>query len=183
LRATLAELGAVGYAALRIEDVAERAGVNKTTVYRRWPTKPDLVGAALRQCSSGPTPDTGTLRGDLISLGKHLISQARSTEGKALMRMLAVDWQHPDILDLGRQIRAEHQRARAKIIERAIARGELPAKSEPDVIIEAAIAPLHGRVKFGLGIEPRFVERLVDLVLIGARNGGARARRARSRRA
>ena len=45
LTATAEELGRSGYAALRIEDVAERAGVNKTTIYRRWPTKAALVKA------------------------------------------------------------------------------------------------------------------------------------------
>jgi AcrR family transcriptional regulator len=43
MEATLAELALTGYGALRIEDVAVRAGVNKTTVYRRWPTKEELV--------------------------------------------------------------------------------------------------------------------------------------------
>ena len=47
LRATAEELGRVGFAALRIEDVALRSGVNKTTIYRRWPTKQELVRASL----------------------------------------------------------------------------------------------------------------------------------------
>src|SRR5262249_40598485 len=66
LAATTAELGRVGYAALRMEDVATTAGVNKTTVYRRWPTKADLVGAAMRGLGAPaqPAPDTGSLRGD-----------------------------------------------------------------------------------------------------------------------
>ena len=64
LSAVLQELSRVGYRGLRIEDVALRAGVNKTTVYRRWPTKIELVRAAL-VCDSTcriPHPDTGTLR-------------------------------------------------------------------------------------------------------------------------
>ena len=47
LRTTLEVLGQQGYAGLRIEDVAARAGVNKTTIYRRWPTKEDLIAAAI----------------------------------------------------------------------------------------------------------------------------------------
>src|SRR5882757_10372604 len=47
LIATAEELSRVGYSSLRVEDVAARSGVNKTTIYRRWPTKPELVGAAV----------------------------------------------------------------------------------------------------------------------------------------
>src|SRR5687768_17134081 len=73
MNATAHELGRAGYAALRIEDVAERSGVNKTTIYRRWPGKSDLVlevinqqvAAALGQRPEGLSFDTGTLRGDL----------------------------------------------------------------------------------------------------------------------
>ena len=60
LEATAEELSRVGYAALRVDEVAERSGVNKTTIYRRWPTKSDLVRATLEhfkfggaQCSRG----------------------------------------------------------------------------------------------------------------------------------
>ena len=54
LIATAEELTRVGYAAFRVEDVAARSGVNKTTIYRRWPTKPELVTAAVR------TPDSAS---------------------------------------------------------------------------------------------------------------------------
>src|SRR3954454_17804776 len=56
-----------GYDALRVEDVASRAGVHKTTVYRRWPTKADLVMAVVEGRSEErvPVPDTGSLEDDL----------------------------------------------------------------------------------------------------------------------
>ncbi|HEY4158264.1 MAG TPA: helix-turn-helix domain-containing protein, partial [Polyangiaceae bacterium] len=67
LRTTAEELTRVGYVALRVEDVALRSSVNKTTIYRRWPTKPELVAAALRFAVRRPeAPDTGSLRGDLL---------------------------------------------------------------------------------------------------------------------
>src|SRR3984885_1261290 len=67
LRATAEELARVGYAALRMEDVARAAGVNKTTVYRRWPTKMRLVAEAMRHERErrSVAPDTGSLREDL----------------------------------------------------------------------------------------------------------------------
>ncbi len=61
LDATIAELSEVGYAALRIESVAERAGVNKTTIYRRWGDKAGLVATAFidRRDEFAPPPAAG----------------------------------------------------------------------------------------------------------------------------
>src|SRR4030095_5129663 len=68
LRTTLEVLGQEGYAGLRIDDVALRAGVNKTTIYRRWPTRADLVIATLTALASPPTAiETGCLERDLQS--------------------------------------------------------------------------------------------------------------------
>ena len=69
LKATLEEIGRAGYEALRVEDVASRSGVNKTTIYRRWPTKVDLVSAAMRHLAPAPEPpETGSVRSDLLAL-------------------------------------------------------------------------------------------------------------------
>ena len=66
LKAVAEQLGLVGYAALRIEDVAARSGVNKTTIYRRWPNKHELVHAVLTESSYRmEVPDTGALRSDV----------------------------------------------------------------------------------------------------------------------
>ena len=67
LEATAELLTEVGYDQLTIDEVAARAGVHKTTVYRRWPTKPELITAAASAHSEQnvPIPDTGTLLGDL----------------------------------------------------------------------------------------------------------------------
>ena len=55
----------VGYDKMRVEDVADRAGVHKTTVYRRWPTKAALTAdaIALNSADAVPIPDTGTIEG------------------------------------------------------------------------------------------------------------------------
>src|SRR3712207_1543584 len=70
LSATIDALVDVGYDGLSVEDVARRAGVHKTTVYRRWPTRAALVAEATRERSQQviPVPDTGTLAGDLRQL-------------------------------------------------------------------------------------------------------------------
>src|SRR5262245_40170336 len=80
LTAALEELGQTGYGALRIEDVAARAGVNKTTVYRRWPTKEDLVRAALLAMTVDKfvVPNTGSLRGDLLEMARRMVAMTQT---------------------------------------------------------------------------------------------------------
>jgi AcrR family transcriptional regulator len=69
LEAAWDELLAVGYAALTMEGVAARAQTSKTVLYRRWPTRPQLVLAALRHHKTSiEVPDTGSLRGDVLAL-------------------------------------------------------------------------------------------------------------------
>jgi AcrR family transcriptional regulator len=173
LRATLVQLGEVGYVALRIEDVAHRARVNKTTIYRRWPTKQDLVRAAITTCTTVPVPDTGSLERDLVAMGKLVVARMRSPEGAALMRIMVTDWQNPDILDFAREMRVQHEKSRVRIVDRAIARGELPKGTDAHLILDAALSPLYGRLKHGYSVDARMIERLARLVLVGARHGGA----------
>src|SRR6478736_4384126 len=98
LVATAEELSRVGYSALRVEDVATRSGVNKTTIYRRWPTKPDLVGAALRAVWESPeVPDTGTLRGDFLASLAKTAAFAMTPIGRGLTRVIQIERTHPKI--------------------------------------------------------------------------------------
>src|SRR5262245_18589755 len=69
LRTTLEVLGQQGYAGVRIDDIAARAAVNKTTIYRRWPTRADLVIAALTSLAVPPKAvETGRLEADLHAM-------------------------------------------------------------------------------------------------------------------
>src|SRR5262245_66483 len=102
LAAALEELGRTGYGALRIEDVAARAGVNKTTVYRRWPTKEDLVRAALLSITADQfvVPNTGSLRTDLLAIARGMVAMARSCEGQGLMRMLIAEGPDSELMTI-----------------------------------------------------------------------------------
>jgi AcrR family transcriptional regulator len=79
-----------GYDGLSIEAVAGRAGVHKTTVYRRWPTKADLIADALtaRSAQHVPVPDTGTFAGDLAELAESIAANIGSPVGGAMTRTL-----------------------------------------------------------------------------------------------
>ena len=90
LAAALHELTVNGYAALSVEAVASRAGVNKTTIYRRWPTLDDLLVDALMTWSHDaiPGPDTGSIETDLLALGRELADQLDGGVGRASRQLL-----------------------------------------------------------------------------------------------
>jgi AcrR family transcriptional regulator len=175
LAATLDELSRSGYSALSIEAVAERAGVSRTTVYRRWPTKPDLVRAAVLSLAADrpPPPDTGSLRQDIVEiLGRRLAT--RSPRDLGLMRAFVSDPGDPEIAALVRVIGANHQAGLAAVIARGVERGELPRGTDPYRVIEPIIATFFMRASMlGDPPGPAEVERIVDLVLDGARSGAA----------
>jgi AcrR family transcriptional regulator len=171
---TAKELGRVGYDALRIDDVAERCGVNKTTIYRRWPTKADLVLATIRSLIVAPeVPDTGSLRADLIAHFEHFSALARSPVGRGVLRVFQAERTHPELAKMPRQLRKEQRATRRKLLERAIARGELPAKADVDLLGDVSAAPIVLRIAHhGEDVDTAYIEACVDLVLAGARGAG-----------
>ncbi|MDI1431485.1 TetR/AcrR family transcriptional regulator [Polyangium sorediatum] len=171
LTATLEELAEVGYEALRIEDVATRAGVNKTTVYRRWPTKQDLVRAAFQSITvdRAVTPDTGSLRGDLIVIARHIATQASSPELLGLRRLLFAEDRDADLVAIAQSIHESMEALPRPVIEAAEARGELAPGIDATLIFRSLAATIHHR----LGLERRpidegFLAGLVELLLVGA---------------
>jgi AcrR family transcriptional regulator len=93
-RATAELLGEGGYANLTIEGVAQRAGVTRGSIYRRWTSKLVLVTALMREVSgSAPLPDTGSLRGDLIALYR-LYARNLSTSGGPIVPSLVAEAMH-----------------------------------------------------------------------------------------
>ena len=175
LQVTLEEVGRVGFAALSVETVAALAGVNKTTIYRRWPTKFELVRAALDCVGQDVTdlPDTGSLRGDLLALATALMRSLETPGGRALYGRI-VSGDGPELAEVIASLYAETGREHAIIVERAIARGELPEGSDPVLIIEMMVGSLiHFAFMVAVPARRRRHEQIVDLLLTGALRGGA----------
>lgn len=171
LAATLEVLAEVGYEALRIEDVAARAGVNKTTVYRRWPTKQDLVRAAFRSITvdRAITPNTGSLRGDLLFIARHMAAHASSPELQGLRRLLFAEDRDAELVAIAQSIHESMEALPRPVIEAAEARGELAPGIDATLIFRCMAATIHHR----LGMERRpidegFLAQLVELLLMGA---------------
>ncbi|HVY45513.1 MAG TPA: TetR/AcrR family transcriptional regulator [Minicystis sp.] len=172
LRAASAELARVGYGALRIEDVAQRAGVAKTTVYRRWPTKAELVGAVLRSLRGGELdlPDTGALVGDLVALARQLLDRASTPEAVGALRVVSLEADHPELERLVKDMKEELRARFRVVIRRGVARGELPARADVELVIDTVVSSVSTRfLRQRFPLDYRYVQRLVELVVAGAR--------------
>jgi AcrR family transcriptional regulator len=178
LDSALVELARVGYAALRVDDVATRARVNKTTVYRRWPTKEALVVAALlsiaERHASLEVPDTGSLRGDLLEVARRRLAFMQSREGRVVSRMVNADAPDPGLLAIIQSLRQAHEAVPYAIIERAKKRLELRADVDPAMFV----ALFHLGCTLSKGQSPpqamRCRQHMIDLLLSGALRPPAR---------
>jgi AcrR family transcriptional regulator len=174
-RATLELLAVEGLRGLSVEGVAAKAGVGKTTIYRRYAGKRELVAAALASVlgEGAVAPDTGSVRSDLRALAKLRLASLRRTGGHILMPRLLVDSaDDPDLHRLIRRAFVDPGREAVKaVLRRAVERGELRA----DLDLELAVDLLHGSFVYRLLISRSDLrasadvpERAIDLVLEGA---------------
>lgn len=177
LAATLNLFAEHGYARLSIEAVALRAGVNKTTVYRRWPSKSELLAAAfmtLRDDDPEP-PDSGSLGEDLLQILRRLAAQMATPTRRAIMQALLLENADPELQAIIKRMREERPAIPAIVFTRALRRGELPKGSDPQLIAAALLGPLHTRVHVKRElVDDAFVRGLVRLIVAGATAGGAR---------
>jgi AcrR family transcriptional regulator len=173
MSATAHELGRVGYAALRIEDVATRSGVNKTTIYRRWPTKTELVVDAIAQHAeealgqrAASAFDTGTLRGDLRA--SLLFSFDLGPAELGMLRVVQTERGVPEIAAITRRVRDHVRRMRVAIVKRAIARGELPKGVDAQLVVDLVSAPVQSALLFDERPKASYIDRVIEVVLAGA---------------
>lgn len=188
LSTTVELLGHVGYGALRIDEVASRSGVNKTTIYRRWPTKSQLVAAALRQHHVHKEPrDTGDLERDLTDMFLASLSNVDLDVTRGLMRMTLVEQPDPEL----QAIRAEAREAvialRKPRFDAAVKRGELPPNTDTTLLLSLMSTTIYSRLlMFQEMPTPELVSDVVRLMLAGARvrwaSSGRRPRAIRRRR-
>ncbi len=170
LQATGEELNRVGYANLRVDEVADRAGVNKTTIYRRWPTKSELVCDAVRAYfrRERERPDTGNLREDMISYLHTLIGASKTPMWRGVLTVLT-GGTDPDIDVLAQELLQRERDFRTALIQRGIDRGELPRAVQAELIGDLFSAPILRRLlTFNEEVEPDYAESVVDVVLGGA---------------
>lgn len=169
LTATLDELLTNGVDGMSIAEIARRAGVHETSIYRRWGGKSALALDAVldRVETHVAVPDTGTLRGDLLALLHGIAAFMQTTLGETLMRIAA----RHDLAEY-ETVRSSFWSVRlglgARILDRAQARGELRDGVDRRLAIEALVAPLSFRSLLTREpLDDEFITGVVDLILPG----------------
>lgn len=170
-------LVAEGYAAMRLDDVAAAAGVHKSTLYRQWATKAQLVQDVLvtGELEHYPRVDEGSLAADIEALVRGLSRLFRDPTTVAFVQTRATA-DDPE-LRAGLQELARQDTAFMRLpFERAIERGELPPDTDVGMLVEVLLSPLLARVALtGLPIDEEFSRRLASTFLVlSAPHSGAR---------
>jgi AcrR family transcriptional regulator len=161
-----------GSAAVSIADVAERAGVAATSLYRRWgDIRALIMDVAVEQLlRERPLPDTGSLAGDLRKWARSIASSLRSPEGSSFFAALVATAMPPG---QGASARTSAMQRRvdqvSMMLERARARGESPPRLAD--VMDYLLAPLYMRALFGAPASDGFAERLVERLFEEGRGG------------
>ena len=167
--AVMNELAEVGYGRLSIEAVARRAGVGKTAIYRRWGNKLEMVLEIVSDVAgrSVPLPDTGSFADDLQLL-MMIVSRAlqHRIASQIIPDLMAEAARNPQIAEtLQKALRTHQQLAGDKLVGQAIARGELPAGTDPEMAVDLILGPLYWRLAVArTPIDDEYLEKMIKAV-------------------
>ncbi|KUL40381.1 TetR family transcriptional regulator [Streptomyces sp. NRRL F-4489] len=174
LAAVSEELGEHGFAALTMERVAQRSGVHLATLYRRWRSVDKLVCALLTDMSNDvPLPDTGTLPGDLRALARAIARFYGDARTRGLIEaVVAAAARDPQAATALRDFFDERLDLAGAMVRRAVARGELPADTDPKAVMAALGAPFYYRILIARRpVEPGLADSAATAVWAAARAG------------
>ena len=167
LSAALDLLGEAGYGGLTIEAVAARAGVGKSTVYRHWSGKLELVEDAIRTLKAGITvPATGSVRERLCHvLGQIAENMAASTWSACLPAIIDAAERDPEVLDILRRIGQERRQLLLDLLTEGRVTGEVP-DVDLNLLAECLVGPIVvRRLLLHETFDPATVPTLVDQLL------------------
>ena len=164
-----------GFADLRLEHVAARAGVGKATIYRHWSSKQALALDVLLELA---TPfleirDVGNTRQELLAAVDNAIRGLTASDFgpvmRALLSQIAID---PALGDpfRGTVVKARRDEI-ARVIERGVYRGNLRPDADVGIATEMLVGPVYFRLAFGGALDGDFANRVVDTVLDGFATG------------
>ncbi len=171
VKATLELLGEEGFARLSIEAVAHRAGVGKTTIYRRWDTKTALVVEALdRLTAEGGVPEAGTVRDRLTQVLTEMLVNLRSgRRGPILSTLVAEIPRDPELAEAVRAVfLRKRQRSVFQLLQEGIDAGELRADLDLELAADLLIGPpMLRRLLTGGSLEPSVAGKIVEYLYGG----------------
>lgn len=168
--ATVALLTERGVAGLSVEAVAVRAGVAKSTIYRRWPTREDLVVGVVSDLKSSPDPPPGeSVRGDLLHL-LHQVGGAEPGGWAALMNRLMAESERELVAEVWRRSVGPRRAVLRGVLARGVAEGLVRPAADLELVVDLLTAPIVLRARPG---RERFtgaqIVELLDTVLAGVR--------------
>jgi AcrR family transcriptional regulator len=148
IEALFTELIDRGFARVTMDRIARRAGVNKTTLYRRWGSKEELMLDAMLERGEElvPIPDTGSLREDLLTVAREISASLATPESEALVRAAAGEPADTKIAEAASAFWGVRFRLLGEMVDRAIERGEVPKGTDPKPIVEALLAGIYLRL-------------------------------------
>jgi AcrR family transcriptional regulator len=168
--ATLEVMAEKGFADFTVTDVAVRAGVHETSIYRRWGSRENLIAETLLAYSDRliPVPDTGSIRTDLRELLAAVADYLATPIGKAMSHALAFSGDEARWEKVRFDFWTTRLQLARSIVERAVERQEVPPDTDARLLLETLIAPLQFRVLATReAIDSDLCDRLTDLVLDG----------------
>jgi len=175
LAAAVDELSEHGYAAFTVDNVAQRTGVHKTTIYRRWSDRDALIADALADSVAAeiPIPDTGSIEGDLNALARSLVTWISNPSGRAVLAvMLANAAGQPSPPAPTRHAFRDRIRKALPVVTRAVERGELPSGTDPAELIKTLVAPIYLRVLItGEAVDDQTADAAATVAVTAARAG------------
>ena len=162
-----------GYRAVTIAAIAQRTKRGRSSIYRRWPSKRHLVAySVVSELGATPAADTGDLAGDLNAVVETLLRAFGGPLRQALPGLVADMANDPE---LGEAIRDEvlaiRRRSMREALARAVARGEIRADFDEELILDMLTGPFYYRALFGHApIGRRMAQEAVKYVLLALRH-------------
>ncbi len=143
------ELAAVGYGRLSVDSIVKRAAVSKAAVYRRWPSKADMMTAMIAEVATGTVemPNTGSLRGDLAAFLTATHDAMRHPLAARIIPAILSEAGRDDALaaTLRETVEAPRRAYAERMLRRATERGELPSDCDLDLSLDLMIGTLYFR--------------------------------------
>lgn len=174
LDATVTILGECGFERLTVEAVAERSGVARSTIYRNWPDRSQLlIDAFETMCAFPAIPDLGSMEAELRFLARELSDGLHGVGWASALPSLVGAAHHDPTLTEAQRLFSERRRAATgAIFERAAVRGELTTERDPGELAEFFAARFFFRFLMTRApIDDAFIDSQIDAVLTLATSG------------
>lgn len=180
ITAVIADLSEKGYARVTMDGVAKRAGVGKSALYRRWPSKLEMVldVAASISVPLAEVPDTGALRGDIRASVEALTRWLSDPPFATIIPDLVAETaRSPSLAPALEAAIGQPRRDHAAVIfDRAAQRGELAPGADVEFALDLLAGPLYWRLGARhVPVDPGYLDRLTDLIVLHLAGPGRRA--------